>query len=416
MDDFNTLSNRLLTRVPKAGIMLAQQWVNDSWQTLQSMREWSWRRRFGTIAPPNLYATGTVSTNVGVGLPTTLTGIGTSWTQDMIGRQIRIGGLMYPYYTIIGWNSATSIEISAPWAGPDVTHQTYTMLKIYYDMPSDFGYFYYVVSIKDAYRLWINVTENDLAMMDPQRTNTGQTYAIAFRGYNDAYGGSIGPVMRVSGSGDSPVSTTSYGYTFVTNATYVVQVVTGGVTGVATFQWMRAGQTSFTGPVLSTEEAQDLMDGVMLYWPTGNTYVANDVFIVNCLSQVTESAPQYEMWPAPTFNGYLYPYCYIAKEYALTTQQPKLPPFIANRGEVLLEMALVKAAEWPGSDEKEPNPYFSLALAKRHQDKSQQLIWDLERNDEEVGVTNITYQTYPLYPAPWLTGSWQQSHAPFLNG
>ena len=101
-DNFNTLWNRLQNRCA-LGPVLAQQLVNDSWHTLQAMEEWSWRRRSFTIAPPDLYATGTVSTNVTAGNPFLLTGVGTVWTSAMIGQQIRIGGLLYPYYTITGW-------------------------------------------------------------------------------------------------------------------------------------------------------------------------------------------------------------------------------------------------------------------------------------------------------------------------
>jgi len=185
VDTFVTLYNRLLNRCPAVGQQLAGQLINDSWRTLQSRREWSWRRRSGTFAPPNLYTTGQVTTNSAVGNPNVLTGIGTVWTQDMIGRQIRVGGLLYPYYTITGWNSATEILIDQSWAGPDVVAQPYQILQIYYPVPDDFGYWYVIVSIKDGYRLWTNVTEQDLALLDPQRTNQGQTYAAAFRDYTE---------------------------------------------------------------------------------------------------------------------------------------------------------------------------------------------------------------------------------------
>lgn len=417
MDNFVTLSNRLLSRCPAIGLALSQQLINDSWRTLQSRREWSFRRRSGTFAPPDLYTTGTASTNVAAGNPTLITGIGTAWTESMIGRQIRIGGLLYPYYTIVGWISATQILIDQPWAGPDVTAQPYQILQIYYPVPDDFGYWYVIVSIKDGYRLWTNITESDLALMDPQRTNQGQTYGCAFRDYTAQLGGIIGPVIPISSISDpAPVSTTTTGYTYVADATYIIQVVGGGISGVATFQWMRAGQTSFQPVQVTSDLAQDLQDGVQVYWPDGVTYVANDLFVINARAGATQSGPRYELWPGPTFSGYLYPYIYIAKEYDLTVAQPTLPPFIANRGEVLLEMALASCARWPGSDADHPNVYFNLGLAGMHESRAQQLIFDLERNDEEVGVTNITYQVYPFYPAPWMDGAWQQSHSPYLNG
>jgi len=417
VDNFITLSNRLLSRAPAIGIALSEQLIQDSWHQLQARREWSFRRRSGTFAPPNLYQTGTASTNVSNGQPTLITGSGTTWTPDMIGRQIRIGGLLFPFYTIVGWLSATELLIDQPWAGADVTAQTYQILQIYYPVPEDFGYWLYVMSIKDAYRLWTTTTENDLAIMDPQRTNQGQTYSVVFRDYTSQFGGIIGPVIPVGANGASPISTTSTGFTYVANATYIIQVVLGGDSGTATFQWMRAGQTSFQPVQTTSTDPEDLMDGVQVYWPEGQTYVANDLFVINCQSIVTQSGPRYELWPGPTFSGYLYPYQYIAKEYDLTREQPQLPPFIANRGEVLLEMALAKAATYPGAGgDSAPNPYYNLQLAAWHEGRVMDMLVDLERTDEEVGLTLIDYQSYPLFPAPWDTGEWQSRHAPFLNG
>ena len=332
----------------------------------------------------------------------------------MVGTQIRIGGLLYPYYDIVGYISPTQLLINQPWAGPDVTLQPYQILQCYYPVPTDFGYWYIIISPKDGYRLWTNITENDLALLDPQRTNQGQTYAAVFRDYTSQFGGIVGPVIPVGAVGAAPISTTSTGFTYVTNASYIIKVVTGGTTGTATFQWMRAGQTSFSFAQTTQAFAQLLMDGVQVYWPNSQTYVANDLFVINCTSLVSQGTPRYELWPTPSYQGYLYPYIYIAKEYALTVQQPTLPPFIANRGEVLLEMALQKAATYPGPDADHPNPYYSLALSKMHETRATQMIWDLERNDEEIGVTLIDYQQYPFYPAPWLDGSWQATHAPFL--
>jgi hypothetical protein len=333
----------------------------------------------------------------------------------MVGTQIRLGGLLFPYYTIVQWISPTSIMIDQPWAGPDVTSVPYQILQVYYPVPSDFNYFYTAVSIKDSYRLWTNVTENDLSMLDPQRTNQGQTYVVAFKDYVSNYGGMIGPCIQVNGSGPSPVSTTTFGYSYVANATYIVQIVAGGVVGAATFQWMRAGQTAFTGPVTVTDSNPiDMQDGVQVYFPAG-TYVTGNIWIVNCQSQIQTGVPRYELWPAPSNVNYLYPYIYIKKESDLTDAAPQLPPFIANRGEVLLEMALASCARYPGATIEAPNPYFNLKLAQMHDERVERMLNELERNDEEVGVSNITYETYPLFPSPWDTGSWKQSHAPFMN-
>lgn len=415
MDDFNTLSNRVLNRAPSIGIILSQQFVQDSWHTLQAMEEWSWRRRGSTFAPPNLYLFGAASTNVANGAPNLITGLNTTWTPDMIGRQIRIGGLLYPFYTIVGWLSATQLLIDQPWAGPDVTNQPYNILQCFFPVPQDFGYFYVAVSIKDGYRLWTNVTQAELAIMDPQRTNQGQTYAAAFKDFTSQYGGIVGPIIPVSNAGNrGPISTTSTGYTYIANATYIIQVVAGGISGTATFKWMRAGGGSFSPTQATSDQAQDLSDGVQIYWPDGLTFVTDDLFVINCVSLITQSVPRYELWPAPTFNGYLYPYIYIAKEYDLTQQQPQLPPFVANRGELLLEMALEKCAMYPGTTEQ-PNQYFNLKLAQYHSMRVENMLIDFKNNDQNVDISNIFYQDWP-FAGPWGDGGWEQRHAPFLNG
>lgn len=416
-DNFITLYNRLLNNCPAIGPVLSRHFINDSWRDLQARKEWSWRRRYNTFAPPDLYQYGSATTNVASGNPTLISGANTAWTPQMVGRQIRIGGLLYPFYTIVGWLSPTSILIDQPWAGPDVTAQEYQILQCFYPVPDDFGYFYAVISIKDAYRLWTNVTEGDLAWLDPQRTNFGQTYAVAYRDYTPQFGGVVGPVIPITSPTDPvPISTTTTGYSYVASATYIIQVVTPGITGTATFQWLRAGQTSWNPAVPTTDFAQNLQDGVQVYWPDGQVYVAGDLFVINCQSLVQANVPRYELWPAPTFSGYLYPYIYISKEYDLSDASPSLPPFIANRGEVILEMALQKCAEFPGVSADDLNIYHNLQQARYHGDKVKDMLIDLERNDEEVGVSNIDYQMYPYYAAPWMTGEWQQQHAPFLNG
>lgn len=426
MDDWNSLSNRLRLRAPGVDYTLAQQFVNDAWATMQAQREWSFRRNYGTFAPPALYNVGSASTNVAAGNPTLITGLGTTWTAQMVGQQIRIGGLLFPFYTIIGYLSPTQLLIDQPWSGVDVTNQSYQINQCYYPVPPDFGYMYAVISIKDGYRLWLNVTESDLAVLDPQRTNFGQTYCAVYRGYGPQYGGVIGPALPVTSPSDpAPISTTTLGYSYPANATYVVQVVTGGVTGTATYQWLRSGQTAFSLPQTTTDFPIDLSDGVQIYWPLNVNYVANDIFIINCTSMVSQASILYELWPAPSSGvcptstsapQYLYPYIYVSKEYALTQQSPSLPPLIANRGEVLLEAALQKCAEFPGQDSEHPNPYYNLKQAVYHQTKLERMMEDLMRNDEEVGVSLIDYDSYPFYPAPWATGQWQQTHAPFLNG
>jgi hypothetical protein len=334
----------------------------------------------------------------------------------MVGTQIRVGGLLYPFYTISGWLSPTQITIDSPWAGPDVVSASYTIQQVYFPVPDDFGYWYAIVSVKDGYRLWTNLTSADLAMMDPQRTNFGQSYACVFRDYAQILGGMIYPALPLGPYTGNPVSTTNLGYNYPGNNTYLLQVLTPGTTGTATYQWARIGSVAgFSLPVLTDTFAQDLSDGVQVYWPNGITWAANSTWVINAQAVPTSGGPRYELWPGPTYSAYLYPYQYIKKEADLTLAQPQLPPLIANRGEVLLEMALEKCAEFPGTDAEHRNIYHDLKQAAYHANKVRDMLIDLERNDEEVGTSNIDYQAYPFFPSPWMDSQWQQSHAPTLG-
>ena len=53
-----------------------------------------------------------------------------------------------------------------------------------------------VDGLRDSYGL----DAVSVALLDPQRTNSGQTYAIAFRDYTSQLGGIIGPVIPVAWS------------------------------------------------------------------------------------------------------------------------------------------------------------------------------------------------------------------------
>ncbi len=418
IDNFLTLTNRLLSRAPAIGPVLAGQLVNDSWRTLQARKDWAWRRKSGVFAPPTSYNAGQVSTNVATGNANLITGVGTTWDGTMVGRQIRCGGLLYPYYSIIAVLSPTQILIDSPWAGPDIAGQAYQIVQVYYAVPDDFGYFDLVVSIKDSYKLWTQATQAELGLWDPQRSTQGQTYCVAYKDDSPNFGGIIGPCFGITSPTDpAPVSTTTTGYNFPGNNSYIVQIVSGGISGVATWQWLRSGQLAFQGPFTSSDTPQDLSDGVQIYFPDVVSYVTGDLFVINAQALVTSGVPRYELWPVPTFNGYLYPYQYFSKEMDLTAQNPTLPPQVANRGEMLLEMALEKAALFPGQDLDHPNPYYSLQLARYHQERYENMLIDFENNDQNISISNLEYESWPYGGSGvWNTGRWQQGHAPLLQG
>ncbi|MBW2019136.1 MAG: flagellar hook-associated protein FlgK [Deltaproteobacteria bacterium] len=92
----------------------------------------------------------------------------------------------------------------------------------------------------------------------------------------------VGPA--VANSSNDPTGTgtivTSGHYTGTADATYEIQISTGGAVGVAQFQWRKDGG-AWSAPILTTGGAQAIdVDGVSVTFMPG-TYVANDTFTID---------------------------------------------------------------------------------------------------------------------------------------
>lgn len=118
--------------------------------------------------------------------------------------------------------------------------------------------------------------------------------------------------------------------------------------------------------------------------------------------------PRYEIWPHVT-SAYVLPFLYVARPTDLQDPGATLPRYI--RGDVLLEMALAEAAKWPGPAADKPNPYFNLKLAEMHTTRAEYMIAELERQDEEISIMNVKYDTItrlPWAPLPMDASFWQK--------
>lgn len=407
IDTFTTLWNRLLLRAPAVGAGLAQDLIRDSFQQLAERRTWSWRRGTSAFYPHIFYNTGTAAVTYNSPY---ITGTGTTWDISWVGAQFRGGAIpsAFPTYTILAVLSPTSILLDAPWAGGTSTGLQYQIFQCYFPVPSDFQSFESLTNPTNSFQIWTNLTQAELDRMDPQRVTSGVVYAAAFFDYTANYQGDIQSVLQVRGTGPAPVSATSQGYSFPNASTYTVEITTGGAVGAAVFKWKQGSGAYTTGvPVLDSLPI-DLSNGVQVYFPAG-VYVSGDVFIINCTTEPVPSVPRYELWPRPINAFYVLPFLYIKLLPALTDDQPQLPPFVAQRGDVLLEMALEKCAQFPGTATT-PNPYYNLALSDRHRVKAEMLINELEKYDDNTGTQDITYQNLP-FAGPWADGNFLQTHA-----
>lgn len=408
MDTFTTLWNRVQLRVPVAGPELCRDVIRDSFNQLAERRQWSWLQGANAFYPPTYTMTGTVSVTSGSAV---VTGSGSNFSSDMTGKQLRIGavgGSSYPTYTISQFVSSTSIVIDRPWVGGSLSAQAYTVFQCYFTVPADFGSFYSITNPTANYRLNHNATQAEFDSYDPQRSQSGIAFAMAFYDYTQNRQGTIASAVQVHGSGPAPVATTSLGYGYPIDSLYSVEITTGGIVGASQFKWQQdSGTTAATG-VTTSSSAISLSNGVQVYFPAG-TYVLGDVFAIVCKADATSGVPRYEMWPRPIGASYVYPYLYTKKLPDLSDASPQLPDYIARRGDVLVEMALTNLALWPGTP-NQPNAYRDPAVSNTHRISAERMIYELEKKDDEVATKDLVYAGLP-FMGPWRDGSWLQSHA-----
>lgn len=400
LDTFATIVGRVKGRVPNASLLVAEDWVRNSFRRIAERRRWSWLIRFGQFVAPAQYNTGTANVTQGSII---VTGNGTTWTQGMVGEQFRTG-INSPIYTIARFDSATQIELDYPWGPVTATNQGYRIYQCYFTPPADFHQFISVWDPNFAYQLRLDMHQEELNYIDPQRANTGQAYVVANLDYSLSYQGAVGATVQATGTGAIPVS--GGAYTGPSDVVFTVQITTGGASGTAVYQW-KEGSGAFTTGVVTSSIPVQLADGVQIQFPVG-TYNLNDTFVIPCKAITAPGIPRYEIWPHQA-NAYVYPFLYEQRVQDLDDPGMVLPRFI--RGDVLLEMSLSEAAKWPGPSVNEPNPYFNLSLSDRHERRAEQMIAELERQDDE------TYQLDAMYPmttwpyAPVLgDAKWVQAH------
>lgn len=106
------------------------------------------------------------------------------------------------------------------------------------------------------------------------------------------------------------------------------------------------------------------------------------------LSQVQTYAGRvlYEAWPRPTAAG-TYVLKYFTRGDALVDTD-SFRGVLATKTGALLEGALMRAARWPGTPQLK-NPYFSLALAKQHQDNFLAQAQDLNVMDDDQYLLDL---------------------------
>lgn len=158
-------------------------WVNEEIRKIYDMRTWYGLYTRGQIVCPAATTGGTATVTLG---SQTVTGANTSWTQALVGQQLRLG-LNTPPYTIIQVSPLTTpqtLTLDLPWGGPFPPNQTtmtagYTILQMYYSLGPNIKYIKQVVNFQMGFKLWLNLTQDFLDNYDAWRTWQNFPWAVA---------------------------------------------------------------------------------------------------------------------------------------------------------------------------------------------------------------------------------------------
>ena len=170
--------------VPELPVFLAKKLINDRYRKALDSRPWSGLRGEGMLVIPNAYTTGKVVVDQGA---TTVTGLGTAWTSDMVGMQLKVAN-QGPIITIAEVTSPTSLVLSQtyPLSNYSTTPTGYQILQNFVTMPADFKHFIVIYDPYRQWRLFFNMTQQDLSLWDPGRTNSGDPWIVADLKFNSA--------------------------------------------------------------------------------------------------------------------------------------------------------------------------------------------------------------------------------------
>lgn len=184
LSTYDQLVRQLLLRCPSAPFFLARSWLDFAFRQLWDHKLWSWQRKHGQILMDQIVNAGAVNVQRG---SSTVTGVGTAWTTDLVAHQFRVG-IQTPLYTVLSVDDvAQTLELTTVWGGVTSLSVPYSIYNAYVTVPSDFQNWITVWDPQYNWQLETNVTQEELNAWDAQRANTGIAYVLATLDFDDVF-------------------------------------------------------------------------------------------------------------------------------------------------------------------------------------------------------------------------------------
>lgn len=108
----------------------------------------------------------------------TVTGVGTNWTDIIVGRQFRIG-YNNPIYTITDLDVDTqTLTLELPWGAPTIT-SGYFIAQYYFNLGPNIKYLKTMVNMQLGYKMRLHLTQDWLNQYDPWRQQQNFPWGVA---------------------------------------------------------------------------------------------------------------------------------------------------------------------------------------------------------------------------------------------
>lgn len=114
-----------------ATVLMAADYIRQRYRDVASSARFNHLRRVRELSVPGEETTGTVSATRGSKV---VTGTGTAFSQDHVGRFLRPKEVWYQIETVL---STTELRLTSAFAEPDVTDGGYTIVKKFHELPED---------------------------------------------------------------------------------------------------------------------------------------------------------------------------------------------------------------------------------------------------------------------------------------
>lgn len=171
--NFGQMVGEVMQWNPEAPVTMIRTWINDAYRSVIARRMWYGLMVRGQVVTPNVYTLGNVTATLGSPV---VTGVGTNWSQAMVGQQLRIG-FSTGFYNILSFQNPGQITLDLPWGNATVTNVGYSIMQVWVTLGYNIKMILEMVNQRQGYKLYTGLPQGVLNKYDTWRTSTGWTFA-----------------------------------------------------------------------------------------------------------------------------------------------------------------------------------------------------------------------------------------------